>query len=106
VRAEHLHALQHDLPGGALTPGSGTDPGVLDLAGIRQADVVAAVTGADEVNLVIASLARFEFSVPRTVARVNNPKNAWLFIPEMGVDVAVNQADLIAHLITEEVETV
>jgi trk system potassium uptake protein TrkA len=82
--------------------GNGTDPIVLEAAGIRQADVVAAVSRADETNLVITSLARFEFNVPRTIARVNNPKNAWLFTPEMGVDVALNQADLMAHLIAEE----
>ena len=82
--------------------GNGTDPSVLEAAGIRQADVVAAVSRADETNLVITSLARFEFNVPRTIARVNNPKNAWLFTPEMGVDVALNQADLMAHLIAEE----
>ena len=75
---------------------------MLEAAGIRQANVVAAVTGADETNLVVTSLARFEFDVPRTIARVNNPKNAWLFTPEMGVDVALNQADLMAHLIAEE----
>jgi hypothetical protein len=57
---------------------------------------------AGETNLVITSLAKFEFNVPRTITRVNIPKNAWLFVPEMGVDVALNQADLIAHLIAEE----
>ena len=64
--------------------------------------MLAAVTGEDEVNLVITTLARFEFNVPRVIARVNNPKNAWLFTPEMGVDVALNQADILAHLIAEE----
>ena len=43
-----------------------------------------------------------EFKVPRVIARVNNPKNAWLYTPAMGVDVALNQADLIARLIAEE----
>ncbi|HZY43085.1 MAG TPA: TrkA C-terminal domain-containing protein, partial [Anaerolineae bacterium] len=42
------------------------------------------------------------FRVPRIIGRVNSPKNAWLFTPEMGVDVAINQADMIAHLIAEE----
>jgi trk system potassium uptake protein TrkA len=64
--------------------------------------VVAAVTGEDETNLVVASLARSEFRVPRVIGRVNNPRNAWLFTPTMGVDVAVNQADLMARLIAEE----
>jgi trk system potassium uptake protein TrkA len=54
------------------------------------------------VNLVVTSLARFEFQVPRTIARINNPKNAWMFTPDMGVDVALNQAELMAHLIAEE----
>ncbi len=71
-------------------------------AGIRGADVVAAVTGDDEVNLAVTSLARFEFQVPRIIARVNNPRNAWMFTHEMGVDVALNQADLMARLIEEE----
>jgi trk system potassium uptake protein TrkA len=47
-------------------------------------------------------MARFEFGIRRVIARVNNPKNAWLFTPEMGVDVAINQADLMAKLIAEE----
>ena len=104
VRREEIPGLQAALrhPQGGVTLGSGTDPNVLEGAGIRQATVVAAVTGADETNLVVTSLARFEFNVPRTIARVNNPKNAWMYTPEMGVDVALNQADLIARLIAEE----
>jgi trk system potassium uptake protein TrkA len=100
-RAE-ISRLRQQLPEGVLVIGDGTDPGVLEAAGVRKADVVAAVSRADETNLVITSLARFEFDVPRTIARVNTPKNAWLFTPEMGVDVALNQADLMAHLIAEE----
>lgn len=95
-------ARQRRLPPGALVRGSGTDPSVLEAAGVRRAAVVAAVTGTDETNLVVTSLARFEFRVPRTIARVNDPDNAWLFTPVMGVDVALNQADLLAHLIAEE----
>ena len=94
--------LRKELPEGVLILGDGTDPSVLEAAGIRRVDVVAAVSRADETNLVITSLARFEFNVPRIIARVNTPKNAWLFTPEMGVDVALNQADLMAHLIAEE----
>jgi len=94
--------LSRELPPGVLIIGEGTDPSVLEAAGVRKADVVAAVSRADETNLVITSLARFEFHVPRTIARVNIPNNAWMFTPEMGVDVALNQADLMAHLIAEE----
>jgi len=102
IRAEEIAQRQRDLPAGTAILGSGTDPLVLEAVGIRHADVVAAVTGEDEVNLVVTSLARFEFGVLRTIARVNNPRNAWMFTAEMGVDAAVNQADLMAHLIAEE----
>jgi trk system potassium uptake protein TrkA len=102
VRREEIPRLQQALSPTAVLPGNGTDPGVLESAGIQQVDVVAAVTGADEVNLVVTSLARFEFQVPRTIARVNNPRNVWMFTADMGVDVALNQADLMAPIIAEE----
>jgi trk system potassium uptake protein TrkA len=102
AQAEEIPRLQRDLSPEAVVSGNGTDPAVLEAAGIRQAHVVAAVTGTDETNLVVTSLARFEFAVPRTIARVRTPKNAWMFTPAMGVDVALNQADLLAHLIAEE----
>lgn len=84
--------------------GYGSDPATLEMAGIEEADVLAAVTSEDEVNLVVTTLAKMEFGVSRVIARVNNPKNAWLYNSGMGVDAAVNQADLIAHLILEEME--
>jgi trk system potassium uptake protein TrkA len=101
-RQDVLERLHDEIPSEAVLPGDGTDPNLLEAAGIRQAEVLAAVTGEDEANLVITTLARFEFNVPRVIARVNNPKNAWLFTPEMGVDVAVNQADILTKLILEE----
>jgi trk system potassium uptake protein TrkA len=102
LRREELSRLQEDVGPDHIVLGSGTDPTTLESAGIRQMEVVAAVTGADEVNLVITSLARFEFNIPRTIARINNPKNAWMFTPDMGVDVALNQAELMGRLILEE----
>lgn len=90
-------------PSARLVIGNGSDPSVLEAAGIQTADIVAAVTGEDETNLVVATLAKMEYGVPRVVARVNNPKNAWLYTMQMGVDVGLNQADLIAHLVEEEV---
>jgi trk system potassium uptake protein len=79
-----------------------SSPTVLEAAGIKRANVLAAVTSEDEVNLVITSLARFEFNVPRVIARVNDPGNAWMFTAQMGVDVALNQADILSNLIAEE----
>jgi trk system potassium uptake protein TrkA len=101
-REDVVAKLRRELPAEVVAPGDGADPDVLERAGIRRADVVAAVTGDDEDNLVIATLARFEFSVRRVIARVNDPRNAWLYTPEMGVDAALNQADLMAKLIAEE----
>ena len=103
-RAEVLAKLKNDLPESAIMAGSGTDPKHLEAAGIGEADVVVAVTGVDETNLVASTLAKMEFGVPRVIARVNNPKNAWLFNTGMGVDVGVNQADLLAHLVGTEMD--
>ncbi len=94
--------LKNDIPIENIVFGSGTDPNILESAGIADADVVAAVTGADETNLVAATIAKFEFDVPRVIARVNNPKNAWMFNSHMGIDVGLNEADLMAHLVVEE----
>jgi len=94
--------LKDELPADTLVCGDGSSPSVLEAAGIKNAQVLAAVTGEDEANLVVTTLGKFEFKVQRTIARVNNPKNAWLFTPEMGVDVSLNQADVLAGLIVEE----
>lgn len=101
-REGRLPAMRRDLPEEAIVLGNGTDVKVLEAVGIAKADVVAAVTGADETNLVVATIARMEYGVRRVVGRVNNPKNAWLFTPGMGIDVGVNQADLMARLVAEE----
>jgi trk system potassium uptake protein TrkA len=101
-RAAVLARLRRDLPAGAVIEGDGSSPAVLEAAGIRRAKVLAAVMAEDEANLVITSLARFEFQVPRVIARINDPENAWMFNAEMGVDVALNQADILARLIAEE----
>lgn len=101
-RPEIVEKLMNELPPGAVVAGDGSAPAVLESAGIRRANVLVAATGEDETNLVITTLGRFEFNVPRTIARVNNPKNVWLFTPEMGVDVSLNQTDILAKLIEEE----
>jgi trk system potassium uptake protein TrkA len=72
-------------------------------ADVGRADVVAAVTGDDEDNLVISLLAKQEFAVPRVVARVNNPKNEWMFNEMWGVDVSVSTPHLLTALVEEAV---
>ncbi len=103
-RENVLDKLERELPHDVIIRGSGTEPNVLEFAGIADADVVAAVTGADETNLVASTIAKFEFAVPRVIARVNNPKNAWLFDSGMGVDVRISQADLMAHIVVEQMD--
>ncbi|MFZ9707195.1 MAG: potassium channel family protein [Ilumatobacteraceae bacterium] len=81
--------------------GDACDYAVLDSVGVREADVVASVTGDDEDNLVVSLLAKQEFGVPRVVARVNNPKNYWMFNQMWGVDVSVSTPHLITSLVQE-----
>jgi trk system potassium uptake protein TrkA len=83
--------------------GDATEPSLLERNAIRTTDVVVAVTGDDEDNLVIASLAKFEFGVHHVVARVKNAANAWLYEPDMGVDTLVSAPHTIAQLIEEQV---
>jgi len=75
----------------------------LDAAGMATVDVVVAATGDDEDNLVISLLAKQEFAVPRVVARVNHPKNQWLFNESWGVDVSVSTPQLLTALVEEAV---
>lgn len=82
--------------------GDGCDPKILEEAGISRCDVVAAVTGDDEDNLIICQLAKERFNVQRTVGRVNNPDNEYTF-SELGIDVPVDSTQIIAKIIEEEV---
>lgn len=83
--------------------GDGTDPAVLEEAGVREAAAVAALTGSDAANLAVAWQARFAFGVARVLARVNATRHAWLFVPEMGVDVAVDQSEVITERLREAI---
>jgi len=76
---------------------------VLQGANLEEADVVVAATGDDEDNLVISLLAKQEFAVPRVIARVNHPKNHWLFDETWGVDIAVSTPHLLSALVEEAV---
>lgn len=101
-RADVLSRLHKELPTETIYQGYPTDPAVLEHARIRQAHVVAACTVNDTDNLVICYLSRVLFKVPRTIARINNPRNAWLFDESFHVDVALNNAEIMARLIEEE----
>jgi len=83
--------------------GDACEVSTLARASAESADVVAAVTGDDEDNLVISLLAKQEFGVPRVVARVNNPNNEWMFNESWGVDVSVSTPHLLTALVQEAV---
>jgi trk system potassium uptake protein TrkA len=95
----HLH---RELPTEVIYEGYATDPLILEQAGIKEADMVAACTEDDASNLSMCFLARHRYQTPRTIARINNPRNAWLFDQKFHVDAAVNQAEIMASLIEEE----
>jgi trk system potassium uptake protein TrkA len=101
-RRELLSRIHHELPTEAIYEGIATDPAVLEQAGIRQAHVLAAVATNDADNLALCYLARVRYNVPRTIARVNNPRTAWLFDQKFHVDASVNQAATLSSLIEEE----
>jgi len=90
-----------DLRGAIVIQGDACDPDRLEEAQADRADVVVAVTGDDEDNLIICQLAKTNFSVPRTVAKVNDPRNEEA-MAALGVDVPVNASNLIAQVINRE----
>ncbi|MCA5893917.1 TrkA family potassium uptake protein [Isoptericola sp. NEAU-Y5] len=75
----------------------------LEGADVAGADVVVGATGDDKANLVFSLLCKTEFGVPRTVARVNNPKNEWMFDGSWGVDVAVSTPRIMTAMVEEAV---
>ena len=93
-----------DLRGAHWIIGDACELSTLREGGLEETDVVVAATGDDKANLVVSLLARSEFGVPRTVGRVNNPKNEWLFDDAWGVDVAVSTPRLMTALVEEAVE--
>ncbi|HZD66259.1 MAG TPA: TrkA family potassium uptake protein [Acidimicrobiales bacterium] len=117
--AEDLLAASHDVlvvekepdivarveptVGAAWVVGDACELSTLQAAALEDADVVVAATGDDEDNLVVSLLAKQEFAVPRVVARVNHPKNHWLFKPTWGVDVSVSTPHLLSALVQEAV---
>jgi trk system potassium uptake protein TrkA len=88
--------------GSVIMQGDGAEAATLAAAGAARADVVIAVTGEDEDNLVICQMAKEKFHVGRTIARVNNPKNEELF-RRLGIDVTVSQTNVILSLIEQQI---
>jgi trk system potassium uptake protein TrkA len=90
--------------GSVCVRGDGCEVATLTEAGTGRADMFIAVTGDDEDNLVACQVAKHKFNVPRTIARINNPKNETIF-KELGIDVTVSSTNIILESIEEEVPT-
>ncbi|QIV85897.1 potassium channel family protein [Glutamicibacter mishrai] len=97
-------AEREDLEGVRWLIGDACELAVLQQARLEDYDVVVSASGDDKVNLVVSLLAKSEFGIRRTVGRVNNPKNEWMFDDAWGVDVAVSTPRLMTALVEEAVE--
>jgi trk system potassium uptake protein len=96
-------AQQEASPGVAFVFGDACEPWVLEKADMQAADVVVAATGDDEDNLVISLLSKQEHGVPNVVARVNHPRNEWLFTETWGVDLPMSPPHVLTALVEEAV---
>lgn len=102
---QNKDAIHRDrVPGAVWVLADACEVSNLGEANLAAADVVVAATGDDKTNLVLSLLSKTEFGVPRTVGRVNNARNEWLFDSNWGVDVAVSTPRLMTSLVEEAVE--
>jgi trk/ktr system potassium uptake protein len=97
--------LRREIPEVHVVHGDACEPWVLEGADMSSTDVVVAATGDDEDNLVTSLLAKQEFAVPRVLARVNHPKNEWMFTEQWGVDTAVSPPHMLTSMVEEAVTT-
>jgi trk system potassium uptake protein TrkA len=99
--AKKCQAMAEEL-GSIVLRGDACEAAILEEAGTARADVVVAVTGDDEDNLVICQMAKVKYRVPRTIARLNNPRNERIF-KLLGIDVTVSTTELIMAHIQQEI---
>lgn len=91
------------IPGVRMFLADACEATALEAAELGTCQILIAATGDDKVNLVVSLLAKTEYGVPRVVARVNHPKNEWMFDESWGVDVAVSTPRIVAALVEEAV---
>jgi trk system potassium uptake protein TrkA len=103
-RDRTAHRRLSEELGEVVMQGDACEVRIMEEAGGARADAVVAVTGDDEDNLVICQMAKMKFNVPRTIARVNNPRNEQLF-NRLGIDATVSSTRIIFNLIEQEIET-
>ncbi|KAA1429920.1 potassium channel family protein [Mycolicibacter arupensis] len=97
------HVVIEDIADADWHLGDACELSLLEAVHLESFDVVIAATGDDKANVVLSLLAKTEFAVPRVVARVNDPRNEWLFTDAWGVDVAVSTPRMLASLVEEAV---
>lgn len=97
------HVEPDVIPAAHWIAGDACELSLLESVNAQDFDVVIAATGDDKANVVLSLLAKTEFAVPRVVARVNDPRNEWLFTDAWGVDVAVSTPRMLASLVEEAV---
>jgi K+ transport systems, NAD-binding component len=101
-RPDVVAKLRQEIDGEVIC-GEGCSPQILEQVGVAKADLVVAVLHDDEDNLVVCRMAKHHFHVRRVIARVNNPRNQWLYTKAWGVDVAISQVHLTVKVIEEEI---
>jgi trk system potassium uptake protein TrkA len=100
----NVHRQLAEELGEVAMQGDGSEVRLLEEAGVGRADVVVAVTAEDDDNLVICQMAKMKFNVPRTIARINDPRNEALF-QQLGIDATVSSTKIIYNLLEQEIET-
>ncbi|MEO8816142.1 MAG: TrkA family potassium uptake protein [Mycobacterium sp.] len=103
IESNPEHVDHDDIADAQWEPGDACELSLLESMHLESFDVVIAATGDDKTNVVLSLLAKTEFGVPRVVARVNDPRNEWLFTEAWGVDVAVSTPRMLASLVEEAV---
>jgi trk system potassium uptake protein TrkA len=103
VDFELLEAQNNPVEGATWISGDACSPDVMEEAGVDSCDVLVTATGDDKANLVASMVAKTGFNVPKTIARINHPKNAYLFDSAWGVDFAISMPDAITSLIEDKV---
>ncbi|HEY3280751.1 MAG TPA: TrkA family potassium uptake protein [Armatimonadota bacterium] len=101
VRSARYNTLREEL-GDVVMHGDGCEIQTMEEAGARRADVVVAITGHDEDNLVICQMARKHFTVPRILTRINNPKNKDIY-NRLGVESVISSTEIIYHMIEQQI---
>lgn len=101
-RFDRVQVVETMMPDTAVVHGDACEPEVLEHAKIGQADLVIAVTGDDEDNLVVSMLAK-HYGAKKTFARINYPGNEWLYTKDFGVDVPVSSTSMMLSLVEKEV---